>query len=154
LVKSNFVADSLPFQVPDALAVASACYKDQKHTEAIKEYKRIIEEGKTNQEDSEVTTRSKDIEKELVTFYAHYYLAQSYMSTNQSQAAIKELEIAMEESLIIYWKSKAQWYLALACLKSGQLERTRGLLEQVELNDPSGAYSQKAIQLSRKLKEQ
>jgi tetratricopeptide (TPR) repeat protein len=151
LVKSNFVPDSLPFQVPDALEVASTYYKDQNHEEAIKEYKRIIEESKSSQEDSEVATRSKDTEKELTKFYAHYYLAQSYLSVNYTQEAIRELDSAVEESPSIYWKSKVQWYLALACLKAGKIERTKDLLEQVKSNDPSGVYSQKAIQLGRKL---
>jgi tetratricopeptide (TPR) repeat protein len=152
LVKSNFVPDSLPFQVPDALALASACYKEQKYTEAVKEYKRIIETDKAIREDLEVTIRSKNMEKELIKFYARYYLAQSYFSINHTQAAITELEFAMEESPSIYWKSKAQWYLALAYLKIGKIERTTSLLEQVEHNDPSGAYQEKAIQLSWKMK--
>jgi tetratricopeptide (TPR) repeat protein len=152
LVKEYFVRDSLPFEVPDALATPFNFYKDHKDKEAIRGYSKILEDSKALEDDSEVSTRSKN-ETEQTKFYAHYYLAQSYLSINNTQDAIRELKSAIEESPSLYWKSKGQWYLALAYLKAGQEQKTKGLLKQVKSNDPSGVYREKAIQLNREFKK-
>jgi thioredoxin-like negative regulator of GroEL len=60
---------------------------------------------------------------------------------------IPDLHKAVKNSPDKYWKSKAQWHLALAHLKTGEVEKAAVLLKRVAGNDKSGEYRQKATEL-------
>lgn len=161
LMKSYFVPDSLPVQIPDALVTTSAYYQEQRHEEAIAGFKKIVAKNLIDStdrnnpaENPDIISRGEQRQKAIITFYAHYYLAQSYLSTGQTKEAIKELETIIENSPTLYWKSKVEWYLALAYIKAGQVPKAQALLQEVQQDDPSGEYQQKAIELSGKLKKE
>ena len=149
LFRQYFVADSLPFQLPDDLGAVSSLYENQRHREAIAGYQEVLA-GMEPPQAGAPATRALH-EEELTRFYAHYYLAQSLLSVNRTSKAVKELEAALEKSPNTYWSSKTAWYLALAFLKAGQPEKTQPLLQQVIRQDPSEIYSSKAAQLARNL---
>ncbi len=152
LYASNFQPDGLPEDKPDGLKEAFTHYETGVYPEAIASYKKTLTDPQIIEEDQELT-RDENGEKERTRFYAHYYLAQSYLVINHSAEAITELKKALQESPTIYWQCKAEWYLALAYLKAGQRQKTQTLLQQVINNDPSGEYKLKAMALSRQLKK-
>jgi Tfp pilus assembly protein PilF len=91
---------------------------------------------------------------ELITFYAQYYLAQSYMSTNNMTNAIQELQNAIKIAPDKIWESKIQWYLALAYLKTDQIIKTKILLKEVANKELANNYKQRAINLINDLKKE
>jgi len=157
LIAKHFAPDNLPSTVPDFLEDASADYKDNKYEKAIKGYKEVIAEIK-DVENSGVISRGNQSKIELTLFYAHYYIAQCYMSTNNTANnnlanAIQEFENAITKAPDEIWKSKAQWYQALAYLKTGQIQKAETLLERIRTNEQANEYKQKAIKLIQELKK-
>ena len=104
-------------------------------------------------ENLEIAARGEDDNLELITFFAHYYLAQSYMSRNNAINAIGHLEKAIKIAPDTRWENKVQWYLALAYLKTGQIQRAKTLLKEVVNNEQVNNYRQKATELIKKLKK-
>lgn len=80
----NFKPDDLPSEIPGPLEDPSADYVNSKSHEAIEGYKKVIADIKET-ENSDVAARGDDDNLDLLTFYAHYYLAQSYMSINMAK---------------------------------------------------------------------
>jgi tetratricopeptide (TPR) repeat protein len=150
LVKSNFVADSLPSEILEDLEIPADLYKNQQHQAAIVAYKKVLEAIDTP--DPELASRSQE-ESKLTAFLAHYYIGQSYFALGHTTPAIAALKSAIKEPPTPYWKSKTEWYLALAYLKAGQIQQARKLLQRVAGNKEAGAYRQKARQLNRKLEK-
>ncbi|HLL42411.1 MAG TPA: tetratricopeptide repeat protein, partial [Segetibacter sp.] len=150
LVAKNFKRDDLPSQIPDPLEDPSASYKDNKAEDAIEGFKKVLAEIK-GAENLDIVVRGDDDKLELIKFYAHYYLAQSYMSRNNAINAVRELEKAIKIAPDARWENKVQWYLALAYLKTGQIQRAKTLLKEVVNNDKANNYKQKAIKLLKEL---
>ncbi len=152
LVAKNFEPDNLPSKIPDPLEDPSSYYKDHQTQDAITAYKKVLADIK-DAENSDLTARGEDEELELVTFYAHYYLAQSYISVNNMANAIQELQNAIKIAPDTGWKNKVQWYMALAYLKTGQIQSAKTLLKEVANNHQGNNYKQKAIKLIEELKK-
>lgn len=151
LLVKNFEADSLPSHIPEPLEDPSAYYKDNKLEDAIEGYKKVLAEIKDAENSDVISIGNRKIE--LTSFYAHYYIAQCYMSINNTANAIQEFENAITKAPDEIWKSKAQWYLALAYLKTGQIQKAETLLERVGTNEQANEYKQKAIKLIEELKK-
>lgn len=151
LFTTYFAADSLPFQLPDALSAPSSLYENQQYKEAITGYRQVLAALEHPQEEAPAT---RSLHEELTGFYARYYLAQTLLSVNRTSEAARELEEALKESPNTYWSSKTRWYLALACLRLGQTKKTKTQLQQVIRQDPSEIYSLKAKQLARNLEKE
>lgn len=151
LADKNFEPDNLPAHIPAPLEDPSAFYKDRKPEKAIPEYKNLLADIK-DAENSDLEARGED-EIELIAFYAHYYLAQSYMSVNNMTNAIQELGKAISKAPDKIWKNKVQWYMALAFLKTGQIDRAETLLKEVANNQQANDYKQRAIKLVDELKK-
>ncbi len=100
-----------------------------------------------NPENLDLTVRGDDARIELITFYSHYYLSQSYMSVNNMTNAIQELENANTKVPNKLWKNKVQWYLALAYLKKGRIKKAETLLKEVADYGQNNDYKQKANKL-------
>lgn len=152
LVDENFEPDKLPAQIPAPLEDPSAFYKDRKPEKAIREYKNLLADIQ-DAKNSNLEARGEDNETELITFYAHYYLAQSYMSVNNMTNALQELRKAISKAPDKKWKNKVQWYMALAFLKTGQIQRAETLLKEVADNQQANDYKQRAIKLVDELKK-
>ena len=157
LVAKHFAPDNLPSKVPDFLEDPSTDYKENKYEKAIQGYKEVIAEIK-DVENSDLVSRGNRSNIEQISFYAHYYLAQCYMSINNTANnnlanAIQEFENAITKAPDEIWKSKAQWYQALAYLKTGQIQKAETLLERIRTNEQANEYKQKAIKLIEELKK-
>lgn len=153
LFAKNFKPDNLPAQIPAPLEDPSAYYKAKKPEKAIQEYKNLLADIK-DAENLDLVARGEDDQIELITFYAHYYLAQSYMSVNNITQAIQELKNAIAKAPDKIWKSKAHWYIALAYLKTNQVHRAETLLKEVANNEQANDYKQRAIKLVDELKKE
>lgn len=152
LFVKNFKPDNLPAQIPAPLEDPSAFYKNRSTAKAIKEYKNLlldIEDAKS----SNPETRGEDGEMELIAFYAHYYLAQSYMFASNMTSAIQELGNAIAKAPDRIWKNKVRWYMALAYLKTGKIRKAETLLKEVAENEQGNEYKQRAITLGNELKK-
>lgn len=93
------------------------------------------------------TLETRGAKKQAVNtaFYVHYYLALSYLSSGKgTKKAISELRSALQTASNATLKEKAQWYLALANLKSGNATEARTLLQQLQA---TAGYQQKATEL-------
>ncbi len=152
LFVKNFEPDNLPAQIPAPLEDPSAFYSDRKPEKAIQEYKNLLADIK-DAKNSDLEARGEDKEVELIAFYAHYYLAQSYMSVNNMKNAMQELGNAISKAPDKIWKNKVQWYMALAFLKTGQIHMAETLLEKVAKNERPNNYKQRAIKLIDELKK-
>lgn len=152
LADKNFEPDNLPAHIPAPLEDPSAFYKDRKPEKAIQEYKNLLADIK-DAENPDLEARGEDNEIELIAFYAHYYLAQSYMSVNNMTNAIQELGKAMSKAPDKIWKNRVQWYMALAFLKTGQIQRAETLFKEVANNREANDYKQRAIKLVDELKK-
>jgi hypothetical protein len=61
------------------------------------------------------------------------------------------LQKALADSQEKSWRTKVQWYLALACLKTGKIDDARKWLKQIAETNKTGEYQHKAIQLLKQL---
>ena len=97
-------------------------------------------------------TRGTKVEKENTRFYIHYYLALSYLSANKGWGkAIVELKEAVKSTNDNILIAKAQWYLALAYLRNGDVTSAEKILDPLQKNNKAGHYRQQAINLSEEL---
>lgn|GEM_PF-3396404 len=95
-------------------------------------------------------TRGPETDLKLTTFYAHYYKAQSYIADNDVVKAIPELKKAISESPDSSLQIKAQWYLALAYIKTGDLKPAEELLKHIAENSADLEHKSKAQLLLKK----
>jgi tetratricopeptide (TPR) repeat protein len=127
-----------------ALAVEEEYYENGRYKEAISKYNDII----ARISNTGISTRGQEDEQiQRLLFYAYYYKAQSYLGIDSAAKAISPLDKAIKISPDNYWKSKAQWYLALTYLGTGQLQKTEALLKHLVNNNRAGDYQQKAKEL-------
>ncbi|MCY7422417.1 MAG: tetratricopeptide repeat protein, partial [Chitinophagaceae bacterium] len=90
----------------------------------------------------------------LTRFNTHYYLALSYLASNTGIAnAIVNLKSAISNNPDSFLQTKAEWYLALAYLKTTETKKAEQLLKKIILNDNAGEYRQKALLLLTDLKK-
>ena len=144
-----FKPDTTPKETQGLLEEAFDHYKNGNYKTASNEYKdaiAVVESLETRMPED----RKSAEEKIRLLFYAHYYHALSNMADGKSDIAISELK-AIKQSPDKFWQSKLQWYLALAYLKTGQVEKAGILLKQVADNKQAGEYRQKAINLANEL---
>jgi len=149
LFASYFVPDVLPGDQEGPLADAFAYYE-------MKEYKKAANAFESA--DLDVETRETD--DELTVFYANYYKALCYMNSGNAARAIPELRKAIAESKDSSVQSidsslqiKAQWYLALAYLKTGDLKKTQEFLNKIAGNNYKKDYKTKAAAILNELKK-
>ena len=146
LFADNFKPDSVPADKEGPLETALAFYENEQYEKASREFENV---------DIGPVTRGAetDIQK-LTTFYLPYYKALSYMAGNVNNSkVITELKKAIATSPDKLSKIRAQWYLALAYLKNGDIEASQVLLKQVAVSNESKELKQKAITLSKALNE-
>lgn len=144
LFAANFRPDIVPEDKPATLEDAFVHYESGDYKGAI---------AAINGNADLVFRDDDDQDKDKTTFYAHYYIAQSYLADNNPAKAIPALEKAIAESPDEVLKTKTQWYLALAYLKTGSLKRSEKLLRQIAKGNQEAGYKSKAGLLLKKLRK-
>ncbi len=64
--------------------------------------------------------------------YSNYYAARQFLVSQQPDKAIPCLEQVVDCEVRPYFKDASKWFLAVACLQSGQTERAGKLFEQIK----------------------
>lgn len=149
LFARHFSPDATPKNEQALLEDAFDNYKKGSYKAASAAYEEaltVVESLETRMPEDEYG----DEEKKRLLFYAHYYNALSYLAAGNAVKAIPELN-AIKSNPDRYWQSKRQWYLALAYLKTGDVQKATALLKQVAENGQAGTYREKAIRLSNEL---
>lgn len=141
LFDSIFKPDDAPANVTSRLRKAFADYNASNYENALLAF----DKSET------LVKRGFDESKELTAFYTHYYKAQSYLAIDSAARAVPNLKTAITTSPDNFWKNKAQWYLALAYLKTGDLKETEDLLKRLAKDNQAGEYKEKAIILMKDL---
>lgn len=135
--------DALPGQKADALEEGDISYEKGEYKEAIAGYEAVITS-------MEIKVRGQVENDKRTVFYAYYYRAQCYLAIDSAAKAIPDFYKAIKNGPDSYLTCKVQWYLALALLKTGEVEKASVRLKQVT-NNKSGEYRQKATELLRKI---
>ena len=143
LFANNFKPDSVPRNKEGALETAFGYYEDGQFQKASREFENA---------DIGPATRGDEDYRNLMRFYIHYYQALSYMAENINiSKSISELQKAINISPNAAWKTKSQWYLALAHLKKGETKTAQALLKQVADNHDVEELKRRALALSEAL---
>ncbi len=142
LFAQNFEPDVVPENKTGPLNEAFESYKNKRYEEAI---------ASLDKTDLNNETRGDDSYQNLLLFYAHYYKGISYMAVNNCGSAIPELKTAISKSPDRISEIKAEWYLALAYVKTGNLNKAKLLLQPIAKNHINAVYKIKAIQLLSEL---
>ena len=144
LFASNFTPDALPLDKEGPLETAFIHYENRQYQEATRQFE-IADIGPPTRGDPQDG-------RTLMAFYRHYYQALSYLASNANMPkTITELNKAITKSPDAGWKAKAQWYLALAHLKSGDIPKTISLLKEVIRTDKTNRLRENAIELNKAL---
>jgi len=138
-----FKPDTVPSVTDRRLRQAIAFYNTGDYENALLAFTKSETLVKRGFDENEASTR----------FYNLYYKAQTYLAMDSAIRAVIHLKTAIAQSPGNFWKSKAQWYLALAYLKTGNLKETERLLEQLGKNNQAGEYKQKSIDLMKELRQ-
>jgi tetratricopeptide (TPR) repeat protein len=144
LFADNFEPDTVPDRRAGPLQSAFVHYENAEFENAIT----AIENADLN-----IVTRGSKADEKLVSFYKEYYLGLSYLAINQKTKAVIALEKALTNSPDASCKNKAQWYLSLAYLKTGKLDKIENLLNQLARDKKAGIYQNKAVKLQDELEE-
>jgi tetratricopeptide (TPR) repeat protein len=141
LFTAYFTPDNSPESIEGPLEDALRYFKGKRYEEAIRAFN-IVDFGPLSRGDEEES-------QQLLKFYASYYKGLSYLASDSgnANAAIKELKKAVSISPDKNWQRKAEWYLALAHIKNGNLAEAESLMKDVAGNNHSGKYKKQAIQL-------
>ena len=144
LFANNFKPDTIPENTAGPLEDALAYYEkgDYKNTVA------SIETADLNTE-----LRGQEMDAKHIIFYAHYYKALSYLEETNAVKAIPELNNAIKESPDSVLQIKAQWYLALAYLKSNDIEKSKELLLKIVSVKHENTFQLQALNLLSDLKK-
>lgn len=142
LYAQAFTKDEVPENFGGPLDNAFFYYNSGKYEQAIEAIDNMGSAG---------ATRSDNSAAALTDFYALYYKALSLMLLNKADAAIAPLEQCVRQSPAETFKAKAQWYLALANLKQGNIIAARTTLQQLINNPASDLYKPKAKTLLAEL---
>jgi len=138
LYAQNFEPDEIPEDPNGPLDNAFFYYAAKQYNNAITA---IDSAG------SKALTRGNDSFTPLTTFYAVYYKALSMLMINDDGGAITNLTQAAALAPHSYYKTKAQWYLALAYLKQEDIASAENVLRDVANNPSAGAFKGKAESL-------
>lgn len=142
LFAAHFKPDALPASKPAALEESFDYYEAAQYNDALNAF---------NSVDPNSTTRGDSADKKKIEFYISYYKSLSYLANNNASKAIAELQKAMKGSPDKSSTVKAQWYLALAYLKTGRYKVAEQLLNQLAENNRAGEYRHKAIALKEEM---
>lgn len=111
---------------------AFAAYDQNNYTDAVQHFEELLQKDELD----------GGIEKDILLFY----IGNSYLALDKPTEAVENLTTVSKNSLL---GEQAQWYLALAYLKSEQLEEAEKMLE--ELTNTSGVYREKAETLLKEI---
>jgi len=143
LFAANFEPDDVPAVTEGPLEDAFNYYSNKNYDDAAQEF---------SSADLNSGTRGLETNPKLTAFYADYYAGISYLEQAYNTNAILKLKSAVtkspDESSVI----KAEWYLALAYVKTGELTKANELLEKISENKKETAYRSKAARLLAALK--
>jgi hypothetical protein len=141
LFASNFVKDTTPADADGRLRRAFALYNNSDFVNALLSF----DKSET------LVKRGIDEHKALTKFYTDYYRALSYLSIDSTTTAISYLKDSIASSPDIFWKSKVEWYLALAYLKAGNITEAKRLLQLISSNQAAREYKEKSSDLINEL---
>jgi hypothetical protein len=136
LFARHFMPDTASASKTNRLQEVLAYYKNQEYDNAI---------AAINDIDPEAKTRGFEEDRNEIPFYWHYFKALSYMGMDSASRAIPELKNAKSTDSNL--QNKALWYLALAYLKTGEVNKTEKTLNKLANNNKAGEYQQKAKSL-------
>lgn len=143
LYTANFKPDAAPENSEGPLQEAFEYYKNGDYEKAI---------ASIDNTDISLSTRSEKTDTALAYFYADYYKALCNMAINKFTRAIPLLEKAITNSPDGSFKTKAQWYLALAYLQTNNKKKTETLLQELSIS--KSPNTSKAIKLLHDLQVQ
>jgi len=144
LFAANFEPDDVPDVIEGPLEDAFNFYANKNYSDAAQEFS-------TADRDSE--TRGLQTDPKRTAFYADYYAGISYLEQADNTNAILKLKSAVTESHGELFSIKAEWYLALAYLKTGELTKANELFEKIAGNKKETVYRSKAARLLAALKQ-
>jgi tetratricopeptide (TPR) repeat protein len=142
LFKTNFKTDAVPVNIEGPLEDAFTYYNAQQYDDAATEFSTA----------DLSSTRGSETDTELTAFYAYYYAGISYLAGNKTNKAITALNKALTKNTGTFMQVKAQWYLALAYVRTGEINKATGLLAEVSANNTESEYKSKAGVLLAELK--
>ncbi|HRH60614.1 MAG TPA: tetratricopeptide repeat protein [Chitinophagaceae bacterium] len=142
LYTKHFSIDKKPSQVPADLSIAFNSMAEKKYRNAIDAFAAAVPNGEVRGEETD----------SALLFYIDYYSAQCLMSLNEAGKAIVKLQQALKESPDNFSKAKTQWYLALAYLKTGDIEKAKQILNSLSVNDKAKEYETRSGELLKELK--
>lgn len=137
----HFTIDKPPAQIPDELIIAFSSLTAKNYTDAADAFKAARPTG-------EVRGGETDL---ALLFYIDYYSAQCAMEMNKTSEAISKLQQALKESPDNFSKAKAHWYLALAYLKNGDIEKAKQILNALSAKSKAKEYQAQSIELLKEL---
>lgn len=144
LFAKNFKTDGAPADKDGPLEDALKLYENKQYKEAIVSIKSA---------DLDQVTRGDESGQELTKFYAHYYKALSLMADKNIAEAMPELQAAMENSPTQLLGKKAKWYMALACISKGDIDKAKFLLRQIAESTGVSTYRKQAEALLKDLQQ-
>jgi tetratricopeptide (TPR) repeat protein len=142
LYAQNFTPEALPEDTEGALENAFDDYSNKKYKKAIIAFNNV---------DSTAATTRGETDTALMKFYSSYYKAQCYLSIGNADEAVINLKNALNYSTDNYNKIRVNWYLALAYLKTGELQKANDLLTKIAADKSQIKYKRKAQALKEKL---
>lgn len=134
LFNKNFKTDAVPENVEGPLEDAFTYYDEQQYDNAATEF--------TTADLS--STRGSETDTKLTAFYAGYYAGVSYLAGNKTNKAIATLNHSLAIKPDALSGIKNQWYLGLAYLKTGEMDKAVQLFTQIASNNIETAYKAKA----------
>jgi hypothetical protein len=143
LFAANFEPDSVPDVTEGPLEDAFNYYSDKNYGDAAQEF---------SSANPALVTRGVETDPKASAFYADYYAGISYLEEKQNGDAKLKLESAVTKSPDESFRVKAEWYLALAYLRTGDVIKADELLTKISENTNETAYKLKATRLLAALK--
>jgi len=143
LFAANFEADATPAVTEGPLEDAFNYYTDKHYDEAAQEF---------SSANLASVTRGLATDSNRTAFYADYYAGISYLEQERNADAIGKLESAVTKSTDESFRLNAEWYLALAYLRSGDITKVNELLTKISGNTNETAHKLKATRLLAALK--
>lgn len=144
LYAENFEKDKIPDEGTEDIQYAITQYQRSKYTDAIYAF---------NAAKNDVSVRGGSGDSALTAFYTDYYMALSYMLNNEAAKAIPLLEKAGRDTDEKFLQARSEWYLSLACIRTGNIAKAKALLIKLSANKTAGVYKNKAVSLLPKLGE-
>ena len=144
LFAKNFKPDAAPADKDGPIEDALVQYENKQYKQAIASIKNA---------DIDQVTRGDESGQELTKFYAHYYKALSLMADKNIAEAMPELKAAMETSPTHLLAKKAKWYMALACISKGDIDKAKLLLRQIADTKGISVYRKQAEDLLKDLQQ-